>query len=70
MPGEEKKMEWSLNELEYCNIKKINSTKYENFQYSFAKVFLEMYRDWIKIEVYPLITFHLKNIQLNIKKKE
>lgn len=56
--------------MNYCNIKKINSTKYENFQYSFAKVFLEMYRDWIKIEVYPLITFHLKNIQLNIKKKE
>lgn len=56
--------------MNYCNIKKINSTKYENFQYSFAKVFLEMYRDWIKIEVYSLVTFHLKNIQLNIKKKE
>lgn len=65
---QEKKKKWNEAWMNYCNIKKINSTKYENFQY--AKIFLEMYRDWIKIEVYPLIIFHLKNIQLNIKKKE
>ena len=40
MPGEEKKMEWSLNEL--LQYKKINWIKYENFQYSFAKMLLEI----------------------------